>query len=334
MARSASLKDIANELGISYSLVSKVLNGKMGTTGVRPELKESIVATARRLNYRPHPLATALKDGRKGAVGVMLHPVGEPGSGLITSFLRGVSDGLDERGLRMWLRFFEFDEELIQHVDQRLRHEVDGLIVAGVPHPATYAMLKSLHLSGLPIVSMLERDQIPGVTNVSPDRQMQGELAARHLLASGRTRVAHIFVPGQQLRYDGSLAAHAAHGVAPDPHLVYPADGYTAASGEAAVRHWLERGLQFDGVLAQSDSQAAGVINELLRRGKRVPDDVGVIGVDNSPLCDVFNVPITSITAEMKPVGRLAADLLARKLDGETVESVKIPPRLVARASA
>ena len=334
MARPPSLKDIAHELGISYSLVSKVLNGKMGTTGVRPELKESILSTARRLNYSPHPLATALKDGRKGAVGVMLHPVGEPGSGLITSFLRGVSAGLDERGLRMWLRFFEFDDELLQHIDQRLRRDVDGLIVAGVPHPATYAMLNELHLSGLPIVSMLERDSIPGVTNVSPDRPMQGELAARHLLARGCLRIAHIFVPGMQLRYDGSLAAHAQRSVPPAPRLVYSADGYTIASGESAVRHWLERGLEFDGVMAQSDPQAAGVINELLRHGISVPGKVRVIGVDNSPLCDACTVPITSITAEMAQVGRLAADLLTRKLDGEIVESVKLPPRLIIRASA
>jgi LacI family transcriptional regulator len=333
-AKSVSLKDIAQELGISYSLVSKVLNGKMGNTGVRDELRDTIISTARKMNYRPNSLASALKGGRKGAVGVMLHPVGEPGSGLITSFLRGVSAGLDERGARMWLRFFEFDAELLKHIDQRLRHDVDGLIVAGVPHPATYAMLSGLHLSGLPIVSMLERDNIPGVTNVSPDRQMQGELAARHLLSLGCTRIAHIFVPGMQLRYDGSLAAHAAHGVELDPRLVYPADGYTKATGAAAVRHWLETGLKFDGILAQSDPQAAGVIEELQRRGIRVPADVRVVGVDNSPLCDVVSVTITSVTAEMAAVGRLAADLLARKMNGENVESVKITPKLVVRDSA
>lgn len=334
LPKSTSLKDIAQELGISYSLVSKVLSGKMGNTGVRPELRDTIVATASRMNYRPHPLASALKSGRKGAVGVMVHPVGEPGSGLIDNFLRGVSAGLDESGLRMWLRFFEFDSELLQHIDQRLRHDVDGLIVAGVPHPATYAMLNGLHLSGLPIVSMLESDIIPGVTNVTPDRQQQGLLAARHLLAAGCTRIAHIFTQGMQLRYDGSLAAHAERGLSADPRLVCPVDGFSAASGEAAVRHWLQRDIKFDGVIAQSDSQAAGVIHELMRRGLRVPADVRVVGVDNSPLCDVCSVPITSVTAEMSRAGRLTADLLLRKLNGETTESVKITPQLVQRASA
>jgi LacI family transcriptional regulator len=306
----------------------------MGNTGVRAELRETIVTTANRMNYRPHPLASALKGGRKGAVGVMLHPVGEPGSELITSFLRGVSAGLDERGLRMWLRFFEFDSELLQHVDQRLRHDVDGLIVAGVPHPATHAMLNGLHLSGLPIVSMLEVDPIPGVTNVTPDRLLQGELSARHLLSNGCTRIAHILSPGMQLRYDGSLAAHAERGASIDSRLVYSADGFSVATGEAAVKHWIERGVKFDAVIAQSDPQAAGVINELTRKGIRVPDDVRVVGVDNSPLCTACNVTITSVTAEMSRAGRLAADLLLRKLGGETVESVKIRPQLVLRNSA
>lgn len=333
-SKAASLKDVAQDLGISYSLVSKVLSGKMGNSRVSNEMRERIIATAKRMDYRPNALASALKVGRKAAVGVMLHPVGVPGSGLATNFLRGVSAGLDERGLRLWLRFYEFDEELLQHITQRLRRDVDGLIVAGFPHPATYAMLNSLHLSGLPIVSMLERDQIPGVTNVSPDRQMQGELAAEHLLAQGCRRIAYIIVPGMQMRYDGTLIAHARHGIALDPRLVYPADTYDVAVGEAAVRHWIERGLKFDAVITQSDPQAAGAINELLRHGLRVPEDVRVVGVDNSQICETCSVKITSVTAEMSQVGLLAAELLVRKLDGKPTESIKVPVKLAIRTSA
>lgn len=306
----------------------------MGNTGVRPELREKIIETARRLNFRPNALASALKVGRKAAIGVMLHPVGEPGSGHATNFLRGVSAGLDEHGLRMWLRFFEFDVELLRHIDQRLRHDVDGLIVAGVPHPATHAMINDLHHSGMPVVSMLERDPIPGITNVRPDRQMQGDLAADHLLSQECRRIAHIFVPGMQLRYDGSLAAHTRHRIAIDPRLIYQAEGYSVAAGEEAVRHWLNHDLHFDGIIAQSDRQAAGAINELTKHGLRVPKDVRVVGVDNSPLCDAVSIPISSVTAEMAQAGRLAADLLANLLDGKPAESTTIPVKLVVRESA
>ena len=119
-----------------------------------------------------------------------------------------------------------------------------------------------------------------------------------------------------------------------EPRLVYPADSYDVAAGEAAVRHWIDRGLKFDAVIAQSDPQAAGVINELLRRGLRVPEDVRVVGVDNSQTCETCSVKITSVTAEMTQVGLLAAEQLIRKLDGKPNESIKVPVKIVIRASA
>ncbi|MDR1282062.1 MAG: LacI family transcriptional regulator [Opitutaceae bacterium] len=330
----ASLKDIAREAGVSYSLVSKVLSGNMGTTGVRKELREKILNTARKMDYRPHPLAAALKEGRKGAIGVMLHHFGERGSGLVEDLLRGISDGLDEHGLRMWLRFFEFDTELLEHIDQRLRRDVDGLIVAGVPHPATYTIIKNLHLSGLPVVSMFQHHFISGVPNVCQNLEQQGFLPAMHLLASGCTRIAHIVCAPMPLRHAGAEAAHAARGLTINPRLVFRSATFGVADGVAAVSHWLDHGLTFDGIITQSDKQAAGAIHELLRRGIRVPDDVRVTGMDNSPITETGTVSITSVTAEMEQVGRKTADMLADKLDGKTPESLLLQPRLVLRQSA
>lgn len=330
--RAVSLKDVAAELGVSYSLVSKVLSGRLGNTGVRPEVKEAIFKKAEEMNYRPHPLATALKMGRKGAIGVLVHPIGEPGSELAHNVLRGLSAGLDEQGLRLWLRFFETDAEFTRQFDQRMRNEVDGLIVVGLPHPAIYDLLLELNKSGLPIVTAFEEKPIAGVPNVAENTVRQCYLTTRHLLARGSRRLAHLRGP-IPARYEGFLAAHAEAGVEVDMRLVVDC-GFCIESGAQAVAGLLDAGLVFDGVVAQSDHQALGAAHTLLRRGKRVPEDVRVTGVDDSELCRACMVPLTSATSEMEQVGRTTARLLWRLMEGGEAESVLIEPRLMIRDSS
>ena len=328
----ASLKDIARELDVSFSLVSKVLSGRMGTTGASASVKEAIIRKAKEMNYRPNPLATALKQGRKGAVGALIHPMGLRGGEHISDFIKGLSSGLDDSGLRLWLRIFETDDEFARHFDQRARNDVDGLIVAGVSHPSTYEMVRSLHRDGLPIVTSFEYDHIEGIPNVRKDNLRSCYLTTQHLLASGRRRLAHFKTI--QPRYEGFLAAHAQARIPTDPRLTIDcSDQFDYNAGVTAASALLDTGLDFDGIVAQSDHQAVGAIQELLRRGKRVPEDVSVTGVDDSALCDVCVVPITSVTSEMEAIGRKTAVLLALKIQGQTPASVVLEPRLVLRTS-
>lgn len=329
----ASLKDIAQELGVSYSLVSKVLSGRMSTTGVRNDLREAIILKAKDLNYRPNPLATALKRGRKGAVGALIHPLGEQGTELTSDFIKGLSLGLDAHGLRLWLRFFETDEEFSRQFDQRLRNELDGLIVAGIPHPSTYSQLLALHDDGLPIVTAIEGQEIPGIPNVTKDNVEVGRLATRHLFSSGRRHLAH-FKTGPE-RYEGFCSAHADAGIPLDSRLVVDCQySFSYQSGLTATASLLDSGVDFDGIVAQSDHQAIAAVHELMRRGKRVPQDVAVTGVDDSPIGQTCVVPITSVSAEMETIGRKTADLLMLRLEGKPAESLSLTPRLAPRASS
>lgn len=331
--RAVSLKDVAAELGVSYSLVSKVLSGRLGNTGVRPEVKEAIFKKAEEMNYRPHPLATALKQGRKGAVGVLVHPIGERGSELAHDVLAGLSAELDDHGLRMWLRFFETDADFTRQFDQRMRSEVDGLVVVGLPHPSIYDLLLELNHGGLPIVTAFEEKPIDGVPNVTENTERQCYLTTRHLLARGSRRIVHL-KGTMPARYQGFLAAHKDAGVPVDSNLIFDCHDYRIESGARAVAQLLDAGMMFDGIVAQSDHQALGAVHELIRRGKRVPEDVRVTGVDDSALCTACMVTLTSATSEMERVGRATARLLFQRLEGQAGESVAIEPRLVIRASS
>lgn len=340
-SRPVSLKDIARELDVSYSLVSKVLNERLGTTGVRPEVKETILRKAREMNYRPNPLATALKRGRQGAVGVLIHPIGEEGTEIASKLLNGISDELAEHRLRLWLRFYKTGREFIENIRQTARHEMDGMIVVGFAHGETFDLISKLHAGGLPIVSVFEYQSIPGISNVAPDPIQQGFVATDHLLAQGCRRIGHLITDFQEgprtikMRVTGYHMAHQQHGVAVDPDLLFNAPDYKLRTGENAVRHWLERGIKFDGIVAQSDHQAIGAIHELLRRGISVPEKVRVIGVDDSPLCNASPVPLSSVSAEWIQVGLRAADMIMAEINGRTpAPSLSIGPRLAVRRSS
>jgi len=331
----ASLKRIAAELGVSYTLVSKVLSGRLGTTGVSVKTRDSILNKARELDYVPNRLAVALKAGRKGAVGIFLHHAGCPGSDVADRLLRGMAEGLEQSGFRMWLRFFTTDADFLAACDMRLRCEVDGLIVAGLPHPGLLPKLRDLERHQVPVVSIF--NELPdkarkSLTNVEVSFESQGYLATRHLLEQGCRRLACF--RAIENRTAGFIRAHREAKIKPDPKLVIETGAFTSRDGTRSLAKLLAGGVAFDGIFCQSDAQANGAINELVRCGIDVPSQVKVAGIGNSPLAEDCIVPITSVTSEMRRAGLKAVETLLRKIDGLPVTSSVIEPRLFARNSS
>jgi len=335
----ASLKEIAADLGVSYTLVSKVLNGRLGTTGVSAATREAILKRAAEVHYEPNRLAVALKHGKQGAFGVFLHAMGVPGTEFTEAFLQGVSGELEKSGWRLWLRFFITDEDFLAACNDRLQTEVDGLIVAGVDHPGLLEKLKQIDRGGLPVVSSFCSLPKPLAANVAVDYEAQCYLTTRHLLEQGCRRIAHFHTI--DLRYQGFVRAHREAKVPVQKRLVIRTairptvtSAFFIEDGEAAARTLLGRKLAFDGLVADSDAQGVGAIRVLTAHGLCVPKDVRVTGVDNSPLADACQVPLTSVTTEMRECGRVAMELLRKKSLGETVKSVVLQPKLVIRASS
>lgn len=327
----ATLKDIAEELNVSIALVSKVLSGRMGNTGCGAKIRAAILTKARKLGYRPHPLAVALRNGKRAAIGVFLHPLGEDGSGLTESLLTGIAETLNQHDQRLWLTFYQTDQQFLQRCAQSDRLDVDGLIVAGVAHRHLAGPICKLEKSGVPVVTVVSGSLSPDIVNVYSDERQQTYLSTRHLIARGCRRIAHIQMIAD--RFVGYRQALQEQDLPFGATLVYQAADFKLHTGVAAVRHWLEHGVAFDGVVAQSDHQALGVIHELLRRGMKVPAEVRVIGIDNSPLCLASPVALSSVSQEMPEIGRQAAMLLLKRIAGAPVKSVTVLPKLLARNS-
>ena len=329
----STLKIIAKELGISYTLVSKVLSGRMGTTGASAATKALIINKAQELDYQPNQFAVALKSGRKNVIGVFMHVLGVPGSDLSQQFMTSVCDVFNESGHRIWLRFFHRDEEFLIACDSKLKRSVDGLIVSGIMHQGLMNNLIEIEENGLPIVTAFGKNYAHQLKNsVTVDNELQGSLPTRHLLEKGCRRLVHFNTLAE--RYKGFCDAHEEMGIPLDESLVIPTNSFYLEDGERATRALLKSGKKFDGIVAAGDAQACGAYKVLQSHGIRVPEDVKITGVDNSPLAETCAVPITSVTAEMKACGTLAAKILLNSLDKQPPQAQTLSPQLVVRASS
>lgn len=328
----SGLKDIASHLGVSVSLVSKVLNNRLGTSTVSDQLAAAIRARAAEVGYRPNTSARALVSGRQHVLGVLVHRQGEAGSGIVSELMQHLADAAEQQQQRLWLNFVGSSEEMRDRIGRAHPAVVDGLIVAGIPHEDVAPDLLRLEQAGVPVVTIHDEPLDPRLPNVSMDQRQVQAIATAHLIEQGCRRIVHVDVhPRRRAGHEQALAEH---GVDADPALLPPGQGFHYKPAEAAFHEFLERGVPFDAVAAPSDQHAIAAMNLLIRRGITVPDQVRVTGIDNSPQCHTAIVPLTSVSQEFGPRAQQAIAMLMRRIVGEAVEHSQFDPVLHVRASS
>jgi DNA-binding LacI/PurR family transcriptional regulator len=330
-SNAGNLKAIAEHANVSVSLVSKVLNDRLGNSRVSAAKLEAIRASAQLLGYRKNFAASALASGRQNVIGGFVHNIGVPTSGLGEQLVRGMAAQAAKHKNRLMLRFFGSPDDFLAYLSEISPTLLDGVIVAGIHHPELGAQLRRIQEGGVAVITVHEDIAETGFANVTMDQIRVGETGTEHLISRGCRRIAHIAV--KPSRFEGYRRAVRRHRLPDDVSLVYEAPLFTYNAGVAAVQHFASQAIEYDGLVCQSDEQAVGALNTLLAMGRRVPDDVKVIGVDDSPLCNTAIVPISSVAARMHRQGATAVDLLIAAIAGEKVKSAEIEPRLTERAS-
>lgn len=328
-----SLRTIADDVGVSISLVSKVLNDRMGTTGIGPDLEARIRQRARELNYIRNKSALALLQRRQDVIGVFIHREGRSGSGVVEAQLDSISKEATRLGKRQVLGFFQNVEEFTHLCQLAHRGVMDGLLVGGITHGDLVSLLLEIRASGLPVVTMMQKRIHARVPNVSVDQVEVGRLGTQHLIEAGCQRIGHIRDFAD--RFAGYRRALAAAGLPYVRNLVF---GSTAdfgyAKGRAAARYFLDHKIDLDGLFAQSDEEAVGALNVFCDAGVKVPESLRIVGVDNAPYVEFSRVPLTSVSQSGHERGRIAVELLLSLLEGKPVQSAVVAPELVVRASS
>lgn len=329
-----SLKNIAEEVGTSISLVSKVLNNRLGNTRVSEETANRIREASIRLNYRKNSSALSLHSGLHNTIGVMIHHHGEPGTSLVHEMVQGIAELARKEHLKLMLGYFKHQDEFKELCASAHRGFMDGVILGGVPHREMRELAYELHITGLPMITILEKPLHEDILNIGLDTKALCALPTRQLLEAGCTRLGHLHA--HEDRYLGFAAAMEEAGVPVDPKLIFTKGGslFSYKTGVDAANHWLEQETIPDGVVAQSDNQAMGVLNTFKQAGIVCPRDVKISGVDNSPYCQLIHPPLTSVDQLSYERGRLALESFITLRDGSHAESRIVTPELHVRDSS
>jgi LacI family transcriptional regulator len=323
--------DVAAAAGVSQTTVSLVLNGHRGHVGERTRLKVLEAATS--LGYHLNAPARQLASGVTHTLGLVVSqsPEQVAADTFLGAMLRGLASVAQAAGYRVVVEPASPGDGVYGSL-LRSGH-VDALAVSG---PRTDdAELEALVRERYPVVLHGSRPDLE-VPSVDVDNVAGARLAVEHLLAYGHRRIACVtfdlsYIAARE-RLAGYRAALAAAGIEPDDSLVVET-GYRGSGVATAVAELLGR-RDVTAVFAAADLSAAGVLGALRAIGRRVPDDVSLVGFDDLPLAGFLDPPLTTIHVPAVEVGEAVGTALLERIGGDTsVRRRLLPLSLMERAS-
>lgn len=331
----ATLKDVALEAGVHASTVSRALNPEKRSL-VNPETREEIERVAQQLDYRPDMVASSLRRGRTNVIGVVVADLSNP---FIGPVLRGIENALGGRGVMpMMVESRDSSDRLARVCEALVDHRVDAIITTA-GRTGDLAALRKL-AADVPLVLAVRALPDLQVPTLAHDDLLGGRLAAEHLIGLGHERLAVLVGPDDissfRERSRGFAAAAGEAGVE-----VVEVSDLTVLPTIDEGRRLMQMLLRDEGddlptgVFVHNDSMAVGAIDAAREAGLSCPQDVSIIGYNNSPLTAYLAPPMTTIHLPAYELGRMAADTVIAMLDEPDMEphTVSLPPRLVVRSS-
>lgn len=325
MPRPPTIIDVAARAGVSKSLVSMVLRDDPGVSDAR---RTAVLDAAAALGYRPNRAAAILAGTRTRTIGVVVDDFRNP---WYVPMLDGVRAALEPHGLRLTLADTRANAHLgSSPFDDLLSLRVDGVLLAAEGFPDLVVPADT------PVVVAGERADVPGGLDVvASDEAAGGRSAVGHLVDLGHRRIAHVTGSGgpAAVRRTAAVARMAESGIAP---LVYGAGPTSDRTGYEGTRRALADHPDLTAVFAANDVMAMGAIAAVRDAGLRVPEDVSVIGHDETPLASSPLLRLTTVDPHNAEVGRLAATRLVERIgtaERPVPTRVLVPPSLVVRST-
>jgi DNA-binding LacI/PurR family transcriptional regulator len=331
--RRPTLEAVAARAGVSRATVSRVVNG---SPKVSPEIRDTVQRAVEVLGYVPNQAARSLVTRRTDSIALV---VSESATRIFSDdpffagIIRGVSQELDAADKQLVLIMAG---STLNH-DQIERYaaggHIDGVMVASLhgadPLPGVIARM------GLPVVCSGRPLSSGAPPYVDVDNVGGARMAVRHLLDAGRHRIATIAGPQDMNAGIDRLAGYRAELRDSQRRSIVAIGDFSRESGEQAMHQLLDDDPNLDGIFVASDLMADGALRALRRAGRRVPDDVAVVGFDDIDLSRYTEPPLTTVQQPTIEMGRQMARQLLRLAGGESIdEALVLPTRLVIRSSA
>lgn len=319
-----TMDDVARRAGVSRALVSLVLSGSERVSEIS---RRSVLRAADELGYRPNLIARNLASKRTRTVGLVVNDLHNP-------YFPGIADGIkraaDRLGYRLLLNSaFLDDGDEVAALDTFIDFRVDGIILAG--SRADFAEIERAAKS-IPVVVASRPAVTDLVDTVNNDDRLGATMAVEHLIGLGHRHICHIeggTGAGARERRAGYEETMRKHGL--EPHV--ERGEFTEASGALAAERIFRDGRPCTAIFGGNDLSALGALDVVDGLGLRVPDDVSIVGYDNTFVAALRHVGLTSIDQNRERLGELAVEALIERIEGGRTNARHdvINPTLVVR---
>lgn len=325
MKKKVSLKDIAQQVGVSTALVSYVLSGKEKEGRVGQEMAEVIRATAKKMNYQPNQIAKSLKSGRSYTIGLIVADISNP---FFAHIARTVEDEAKNDGYTTIFGSSDENSEKSQHlIDALINRQVDGFIIA----PAEDSEKQIEYIKSLNIPFVLIDRYFPDIeTNyVVIDNYKATYNATQHLLENGYRRIG-LAVYETELKhmldrikgYEGALKEY---GIVVDPALIRKIDfANTTQSVRENVGALLKDENPVEAILFSTNTLSVEGLRYLNELKYSIPDDVGVVCFDESDSFDFFYCTLTCVSQPLQQIAREAVQILVGQINRKDTELLQV----------
>jgi LacI family transcriptional regulator len=327
-----TIRDIADLAGVSIATVSRVLNDR---PDVAPETREYVMQVVRAQGFSTNRGARGLSSGRTGMIGLTLPLVADAYFGPILS---GAAEALYESDMRIVLAptLHQHDRE-VSLLERLMGGTTDGAILM-LPEESAEELL-TLQQQGFPFVIVDPREAPPdGIACVSAMHADGAKQATEHLLALGHRRIGAIAGPAgwyaTEERLIGFRSALAGAGILLDPDLVVHSD-WRIPRGTDAARELLALPDPPTAIFGFNDNVAIGAMHAARERGLALPDDLSIVGFDDTTQAGIVTPRLTSVSQPLAEMGRMGVSLLIRILEGQRVDALRmeLSTKLVTRQS-
>jgi len=327
-----TIRDVASRAGVSIATVSRVINNSPHK--VHGATRRRVLRSVVRLGYHPNAIARGLRRGTSHSIALIVPDITNP---FFPAIARGVEDAARRHGFAVVLGNTDGDPQRERaYLDILRTRWVDGVLFAGVG--GEVGDLHELMAEGVPAV-LIARDVGGGqIDTVLTDGFAGLRLGTTHLLRLGHRRIAFLGgprgLPVARERLNGYRRALREFRLQPDHHMIVSGD-FRVDGGRAAMARLLARDRPFTAVVAANDLMAIGAMEVLRAAGRRIPEDVAVVGFDDIPFAAFVDPPLTTVAQPTYRLGALAVERLLALMRGEVggPRRIVLQPQLVVRRS-
>jgi LacI family transcriptional regulator len=335
-----TIKDIARELGISPSTVSRALKDH---PDISPETKKAVNELAERLNYQPNVVALSLRSSKTNTIGVIIPEIVHF---FFSTVISGIEDIAYSAGYNIIIT--QSNESLAREksdLKALFNSRVDGMLMSISRETVDFEHIDNILSKGMPIVFFDRVYDTPGSSKVIVDDHVGAKEAVQHLIEQGCKRIAHLEGPPNltisKQRLSGYADALKEAGLKYDENLIVLCPKGTTEEGRLAAEKLLNLKNPPDGIFASNDPAAMGAVQAIKQKGLRIPDDVAIVGFSNWFYSSMMEPPLSSVDQPGFEMGQEAARILIRHIELKAKKKDLPPPevkvlktRLIIRESS